>query len=703
MNEPDLPANILDLSTLPTLPQTLVDLIDASEREDSDIQELGAIVARDVFISTRVLQLVNSAFIGARSSFADIVQAVIYLGIDTTRNLAISVAVQEAFKTACADKILNLNDFWQHSFLTAVLAKSLAQAIGGVDPSEAYLAGLLHDIGKLLLLQAFPESYRQVLDGRQSVEIAVREKEALGITHFEAAALLIGSWRLRPEIAVAVASHHHGFGRIMEASLFTKVLFCANHLAQNASSGFDADSEALCDILAIQRKALQTCTRESVNVAREIAEKMGIAAGKGAAAAGDASPVSRIDGRLADRVRTASRLNGFLDSLVRADSLDRVYQVVEESLQILFAIDSSLFLLPGDTAGELTANGSDRNPIPARVKGLRIHSNQPGMIGCCLEQLAVLDSVSFVTGHALGPEDRSVLEMLGAGGLMAVPVCIAGHEPGCLLMGVPPAGMKCLRDQDGALMLLAGHAGMRFRLETAYRKNAEDLAATRMEAVSEVARSIAHEISSPIAVLLNYLAVLELKLKDYPALLADLERAGREIGRIGEISEQLRDLSGQTAELTREPVDIKSLLVDIITFFRQSLANRHSVDVILSLEDGLPGVSSNGKKIRQILGNLIKNAIEAIGEAGLVQVRGEIVPLVGEGKAEVRISIEDDGPGVLLSNVEDIFHAGITTKNDGHAGLGLAIVRTLATELGGIISCDKGLRGGMVFTLTLPV
>ena len=229
MHEPTgLPINILDINSLPTLPQTLVDLIDACNRNDINIQELGTIVARDVSVSARVLQLVNSAFIGARSTFSDIVQAVIYLGVDTTRNLAVSAAVLEAFKSADIDEAINLPDFWYHSFLTAVLAKSLAQAVGEADLSEAYLTGLLHDVGKLLLLKSFPDHYGRILLEKQSVDLEFREREVLGITHSEAAALLLRSWRLQPEIAVAIASHHRGYNRIMKESSLARILLCAD-------------------------------------------------------------------------------------------------------------------------------------------------------------------------------------------------------------------------------------------------------------------------------------------------------------------------------------------------------------------------------------------------------------------------------------------------------------------------------------------
>ena len=704
MHEPaDLPVNILDVTTLPTLPQTLVDLIDACNRRDGNIQELGRRVARDVSVSTRVLQLVNSAFIGARATFSDIVQAVIYLGVDTTRNLAISVAVHETFKSMDTDGAINLSDFWYHSFLTAVLAKSLAQAVGGADLSEAYLTGLLHDVGKLLLLKSFPAQYREILREKQSVDLEFREREHLGITHSEAAALLVGSWHLQPEIAGAIAGHHRRFSRIMEESLLARILLCADRLSHCALPDTRSVADIVCTLIAIDQETLLNCTKDSLALASEIAGQMGITVRKGLASGKDTAAVSRqAKESLVDRVLMFSRINGFLDNLVKAENPDRVFQVVEESLALLCPFQGCLFLLPDGIKGELAVNGSRGNPLSKKAKDLRIRIDETKLISSCLEHLSTIDSLTLSAERDLATGDQSLLEIFGTGCLVAVPVIIAGYEPGCFIIGLAPADVESLKDWERSLLLLAGHTGMRCRLEKIYRKHAQELAATRVEAVAELARSIAHEISNPVAVLQNYLAVLGLKLDNHPALVADLEIIGREIGRIGDISDQLRDLSGQVRAPAAEPVELRVLISDVLTFFRQSLANRQGIDLRLILQDALPVVRSNGTKIRQILGNLIKNAIEAIEGSGIIRVTAEKIAAPAEGPPGVRISIEDNGPGVLLSHIEDVFQAGTTTKKDGHAGLGLAIVRKLAGELGGTVSCSKAQQGGMVFTLILP-
>jgi HD-like signal output (HDOD) protein/signal transduction histidine kinase len=696
-----LPTNILDVTTLPTLPQTLVDLIDACNRKDVNIHDLGTKVARDVFVSTRVLQLVNSAFIGARSTFSNIVQAVIYLGVDTTRNLAISVAVHETFNSLDTFKIINLPAFWHHSLLTAVLARSLAQVSGTADPSEAYLTGLLHDIGILLLLNGFPEQYRKILQEKGNADLESQERANLGITHSEAAALLIRCWHLQPEIAEAVSCHHCTQERILEESSLAKILYCANQLSRCPLPDITAAADIVRDILKIGQGPLLACTEDSLNTAHEIAAHMGVKISRDSVSGDDGPLAMQAKERLVDRVITFSRINGFLDNLVKAEGLDRVFQVIEESLHILFNNDSCLFLLPDDTTGELVVQGSSENPLLDKAKDLWTCGGDTwGMLSSCLEQLILIDSFTFFEENEAAKADQVLLAIFQTDGFVAVPLVIAGHRPGCMIIGVTRSGVADLH--ENTLLLLAGHAGMRLRLEKTYRKHAEEIAAARVGAVTDVARSIAHEIGNPIAVLHNYITVLGMKLKGRPELMADLKVIDREIGRIGEISGQLQDLSGHAVDPPKEPVDLKVLISDVLTFFRQSLVHKQGIDLYLSLQDGLPSVSSNGTKVRQILGNLIKNAIEAIEHEGIIRVTAETVSAPVGMRQEVRISVEDNGAGVLLPNIEDVFHAGITTKKGGHAGLGLAIVRKLATELGGTITCMKKEHSGMIFTLILP-
>ena len=178
---------------LPSMPQVLVQLIDCCHNPEVPLQEIGRIVDKDAAISAKVLQLVNSVFIGSRTAIRSIEQAVIHLGMDTVRNLAISISVQQVFRRVETNGLLSIDRFWYHSYYNALLSRNIAVAIGDPNPSEAYLAGLLHDIGKLLLWMAFPGSYAPLLlKGIRchNARLAFLEEEKLHVNHCQAGAWL---------------------------------------------------------------------------------------------------------------------------------------------------------------------------------------------------------------------------------------------------------------------------------------------------------------------------------------------------------------------------------------------------------------------------------------------------------------------------------------------------------------------------------
>ncbi len=154
---------IRNAGNLPTLPEILVKLLDACDDEEVTLPEIAAIITKDPALSVKVLQLVNSAYNGFRHTFTTIDQAVIYLGASTTKNLAISTSIHQVFKEKKIrdSKLFNTGVFWHHSLLCATIAKRLASLSYNCNPDEAYLAGLLHDCGKILLASTFPDSFTE--------------------------------------------------------------------------------------------------------------------------------------------------------------------------------------------------------------------------------------------------------------------------------------------------------------------------------------------------------------------------------------------------------------------------------------------------------------------------------------------------------------------------------------------------------------
>ncbi|MCK4728149.1 MAG: HDOD domain-containing protein, partial [Desulfobacterales bacterium] len=150
--------NRIETSTnLPSLPHILVKLIEVCNREPDTIKEISQIIDKDVSLSARLLRLVNSVYYCLPNRVTGIDHALLLLGTNAVKNIAVSASVFQAFDQARDSSVFRLKLFWWHSLMCATLAKLIAEKISYPAPDEAFLSGLLHDIGKLVLLGNFPK------------------------------------------------------------------------------------------------------------------------------------------------------------------------------------------------------------------------------------------------------------------------------------------------------------------------------------------------------------------------------------------------------------------------------------------------------------------------------------------------------------------------------------------------------------------
>ncbi|MBW2011771.1 MAG: HDOD domain-containing protein, partial [Deltaproteobacteria bacterium] len=222
---------IKNLKNLPTLPQILIKLIEACNNEETTHKELSEIISKDPSLSAKIMRLVNSSYLGLNTRIKTIEQAVVYLGSDAIRNMAISASVVQVFSHVKGDSLFSLNRFWRHSLMCASIARKIAKESSYEYPEEAFLSGLLHDIGKLVLWVNFKEDYPEILkDCEENPELFIGAEMRLGTTHCEVGAFLIRQWKFNPLVADAVLYHHEPVDKILHALPLVKIVYVANIL-----------------------------------------------------------------------------------------------------------------------------------------------------------------------------------------------------------------------------------------------------------------------------------------------------------------------------------------------------------------------------------------------------------------------------------------------------------------------------------------
>ena len=206
--DPQLKEIVSRLESVPSLPAIYVAITKALETPDSSITEIGGIIAQDIGMSTKLLQLVNSAFFGLASQVSNVKQAASLIGIDNIRALALSVNVFSRFEGSLGEDLAFL---WNHSLATAGFAKIIAhsQNSSRTEVENSFTAGILHDIGRLILASACGNDYKEVLRrAAAGTDLPAAEQEVFGCTHAAVGAYLLGLWGL-PDAIVASAAWHH--------------------------------------------------------------------------------------------------------------------------------------------------------------------------------------------------------------------------------------------------------------------------------------------------------------------------------------------------------------------------------------------------------------------------------------------------------------------------------------------------------------
>jgi putative nucleotidyltransferase with HDIG domain len=235
----------LYIKNMPSLPTSVSKVLEVCNNPQTSPADLNHVISLDPVLVGRVLKLLNSAYYGLGQHLTSLIRAIIMLGINTVKNLALSSAVMGSLPLKDEPRGLDMEGFWRHSLCVGVAAKQLAR-IRGVDPKlleEYFAAGLLHDLGKIPLNAVLPKDYVQAVSAadRDRRPLFQEEDRSLGLNHCGTGALIVQAWRLEGPVGDVII-HHHGYAeyRGPHGDLLYTVA-AANYFACAEEIGFSGD------------------------------------------------------------------------------------------------------------------------------------------------------------------------------------------------------------------------------------------------------------------------------------------------------------------------------------------------------------------------------------------------------------------------------------------------------------------------------
>ena len=692
-----------DTNNLPAIPQVLLDLIEVFQSPDFGFDDLARIISQDASLSSKILAAANSSFYRQWGDLKDLNRILVVLGLNTLKTIAMTSVVQQYFSQIPSSQQHFLDVIWSRSLTCAHIARRLATLTAYESPDQAYLTGLLHRLGQLVLLQCFPKEYPVLLSEHSEDISESLEKKTIGTSQNEIAAYLIEAWKAQSFMADAVLYQNKPAQSILDSPPLVKLINLATQLskidAKNQQNLFEQAyllfglNQALVEEMLSDIKTQVEITAGSLGLSSSSPEKLGNGIQK------QQEGRNAIQKRLADHVKNIGLLGAISQSSEIPVKLAKVIAMIQRDLSIVFGFQTATVFLHNPETNTLEGYhfGEQETEKLWSTLSISLKENR-SLVANALLKSRMLDSFSTTLPDPTPVVDRQICRLLGTDGMLAIPLVSGPHRLGVIVVNLSSSDVRKIKSRLGLIALFASEAAAAIlNHKTVTQRIQDGIAATR-SGFQMQAKKISHEASNPLSIINNYLYLLGMKLGDQSP--DEIKLIQEEINRVGDI---ILRLSDTPENVTSEDnfIDINQVIQDLITLFQGGLFSTRHINASLKLDDKLPLISTSPAKLKQLLTNLVKNAAEALASGGNITITTRDRVYLGSNCC-VEIRVSDDGPGLSDEIKNHLFTPVTSTKGADHSGLGLTIVKTLVDELAGTISCDSNQAEGTTFQIFLP-
>lgn len=694
----------IDSGLIPSPPEVLLRLMRTVNDEQATMGDLASIVEQDPGLASRILSVANSPALRRGRELKSLETCLIALGTRLVRSLATCLSIQRLFDRNPKLDAASVADYWSHSLLVGELARGVAELAEHPHPDEAYLSGLLHDIGELLLLSAIGEPYRRFLiNVAADPRIQNEELQLFGTTHAEVGGWLIDHWGLDTVLADGVTFHHAPAVQILTATALPQIVWIAQALSSNMESSAELGVVVNHSSLKLEMSALLSVRERSIQRTRQIAEALGITVADEfplrrtsipAPTNRSPDPASEADDDIGEMIGGMALLQPLQQDLFQLGSDTEVLLALRESARILFELPKLAILLTNEKGDALS--GEKVGAQPDLFRQLSI----PLMPSRSLAAAAVIERqvrTSFEQTESPSLLDFQLARALAADGLLCIPMLARNRAIGVMICGLSEKQYARLQRRIPWLANFGKIAAISLDALMEATHHRQQVEAELTNQFTRHARQIVHEAGNPLGIIKSYLKILERKLPE-DGVRQELAILTEEIDRVANIVGHMSlAVKGATASGS---IDLVSVLNDFLVLYADTLFNAREIRVEAVLPQIELPVQVNRDNLKQIVLNLWKNASEALvaGKTVKISVSDNIIH---DGASYVQLRVDDNGPGMSEETIQTIYRPKPVT-DDAQRGFGLSMVGSLAKREGILITCRSQIGIGTSIALLIP-
>jgi signal transduction histidine kinase len=599
-----------------------------------------------------------------------------------------------------------LHEIWRRSLLCALTAQELAERAG--QPAEpAYVAGLLHAVGKLALLGAQGDYAALLASARSDLELLRAERNGGRRPHDAVGAALVAGCVQLPYLADAVRLQRERVELLIDAPFLVRVVAIASRLLD------EGPSQPVCSdgtlLLGLHERAVARALEEAheaavgsqcgVDLSRTVGTAWPETAEPRAAQPAPLTWENRGWGEVTHALGESGLRAAVRQALATAHGQSDALRRTRCLSGLLLGLERQLVFLVSAEERALKGVPLERDPPQLRELHVPLAISRSLLATAARERRAVhaFGAALEESGAAV---DRVVARMLGSRGLLCLPL-----SSGTGISGVVAIALDAPWDERGAaaeptLSVLTLAAAEAVAQAVQHQREEERMRSELTVQLRSLGKRIVHEAGNPLAIVKNYLHVLSNKAAESGQFREELAILNEELGRIARIVQRMGEPFAVEGE-GPAALDLNALVREVVTLCNETLFAGRGIEVHQHLDPGLPTLRSDPAAVKQVALNLLTNAAEAMPQGGrLMLLTADNVNLDGE--LFVLLQVTDTGPGVAPEVLPRLFQAGTSTKGAGHEGIGLAVSESVVRRLGGRILCRTSAGRGTIFSVLLP-